>query len=172
MNPILPHTKGPAAIPQPRQLLLVGTPGFEPGTPSFPSQCATAALHSDDEDGRRGRIRTSDPSDPNGVTYQTCPHADGNEKRPRRLCAWGLKQLLFWDSAGDRPLRAPHLLGACCYRKPSRETPPVVGDFGDSFVAWASVDNAVAAVDSGLSLCDEVVTMKVQSKGRSAVALY
>lgn len=46
----------------------------------------------------------------------------------------------------------------------------MVGDFGDSFVAWASVDSAGAAVER-LSLCDKEVTSKVQSKGRSAGAL-
>ncbi|USN14259.1 hypothetical protein PAPPERLAPAPP_00210 [Brevundimonas phage vB_BpoS-Papperlapapp] len=40
----------------------------------------------------------------------------------------------------------------------------MVGDFVDSFGACASVDSAVAAVESGLSLCDKVVTMKVQSE--------
>ena len=38
-----------------------------------------------------------------------------------------------------------------------------MGDFGASFVgAWASDDNALAAVER-LSLCDSVVTMKFRS---------
>lgn len=52
-----------------------------------------------------------------------------------------------------------------------RVTPPVVGDFGDSFVgAWASVDNALAAVDSGLSLCDNVVTWSILAEEDGAHA--